>query len=189
MSKILVETAEHVADVSIPEGADARTIASLEPAFQKLTNRSAYAKAALDNLAMVGLYSISGTGVADTDPFTLAELYEQGGFSLSANELSVPANGVYQLSWSGRAYSTNATNPSSMPIALYAAGSYSGEYASAIRFSTDNSSAGIASFSYSTITNITNYLTQTFSIRAKGGIYALSVASPSRLIIKRVGEL
>jgi hypothetical protein len=48
--KILTETSEHTADVTVPEDSDPRTAASVEGAFQKLTNRSKKAKDRIDTV-------------------------------------------------------------------------------------------------------------------------------------------
>jgi hypothetical protein len=62
--KILVETSEHSVDVTVPEGGDSRTAASVEGAFQKLTNRSKKAKDRIDSI--VAMLSPTAPGTAKT---------------------------------------------------------------------------------------------------------------------------
>lgn len=51
MAKTLVESNEFTADITVPEGGDARTAASIEPAFQRLTNRSKFLKERIPGVA------------------------------------------------------------------------------------------------------------------------------------------
>lgn len=60
MPKILTDVDAFSIDVTVPEGGDARTAASVEPAFQKLSNRTHYLnlrKAALAGAAFTGAIS------------------------------------------------------------------------------------------------------------------------------------
>jgi hypothetical protein len=77
--------------VVVPEGGDARTAASVEPAFQALANRIEY----LRQRAKVASYSVLGTEIAAGALFSLAEVSAAEGYVLAANQVTVPAPGRY----------------------------------------------------------------------------------------------
>lgn len=104
MAHNLTETATYTANVSVPDGGDARVAASVEPAFQALANRAAYLKAHMDVKEQYARYRIEAPspGVASGSKLTLAALHlaplDSGHFTLASDEVTVPAAGIYLVS-------------------------------------------------------------------------------------------
>jgi len=103
MPTTLTETASFGASVDVPASGEARTAASINPAFQELTNRSAWTKSALNGL-IVGrreLYTDS-TG-AGTDVFVAPiPRIVLGSRALSldvATEAPTPGGGLVASTW------------------------------------------------------------------------------------------
>lgn len=100
MAHNLTEIASYFANVSVPDGGDARTAASIEPGFQSLANRTKYLKARVDALGNYARFRIEAPspGVASGAKLTLAAPHlaaVNNGYTLAANEVTVPAAGVY----------------------------------------------------------------------------------------------
>lgn len=99
MAKILTDVSTFSADVTVPEGGDARTAVSVEPAFQKLANRTRYAKDLLDAKGMYARFPISGASVAHATKLTLgAADIDSEDFEIDSDEIVCPAAGVYLVS-------------------------------------------------------------------------------------------
>ena len=79
--------------VVVPEGGDARTAASVEPAFQALANRIEY----LRQRAKVASYSVLANEISADALFSLAEVSAAEGYEVAANEVTVPGAGRYLL--------------------------------------------------------------------------------------------
>lgn len=116
MAHNLTESEAYTANVSIPDDGDARNAASVESAYQALANRTKYLKAKVDPMLMHARFGISAVspGVASGSKLTLAALdlpINSGDFTLSSNEIVVPAAGVYLVAALLRMACSAATEP------------------------------------------------------------------------------
>lgn len=82
---------DEFSDIVVPEGGDARTAASVEPAFQGLTNRITY----LRNRIKVASYSLLADEIGEGELFSLTEVSAAEGYELADNEVTVPSAGRY----------------------------------------------------------------------------------------------
>lgn len=105
--KTLNETDAFSADITVPEDGDPRNAASVEGAFQKLTNRTRY----LNNRLAFAVYRFDGSDVLGGNKFTLTEMENVGGFVLGNNEITVPAVGKYLIELCGMFATDSDTNP------------------------------------------------------------------------------
>lgn len=95
MPTTLSETATFGASVAVPATGEARTAASVQTPFQELTNRSAWAKGALNGLLLGGrlLYSDSSGSATDVFVGPIARLVLGSRVLSSASALEVPTPG------------------------------------------------------------------------------------------------
>lgn len=98
MPTTLTETASFGASVDVPASGEARTAASIEPAFQELTNRSAWTKSALNGFMVGGdaLYTdtpVSGVGVF-VPPIPHLVIGTRALASVAALEAPTPGGGL-----------------------------------------------------------------------------------------------
>lgn len=94
MAKILTESAIFSTDIEVPEAGDPRRAYSLELAFQKLLNRTAYLKNVQDNTWATGAVDPEGSEIALPGTHYLAT-GEAGG----AGELHVKLTGSFGTGW------------------------------------------------------------------------------------------
>lgn len=102
MASNLTETPTFDANVQVPDDGDPEDAASVIAGFQPLANRTQYLVAATQYAA----FGVDGTAVASGSKFTLNLIAESGGFSVSGDEITVPAPGAYVISVS----TVNATS-------------------------------------------------------------------------------
>jgi hypothetical protein len=103
MPTTLSETATFGASVSVPASAEARTAASVQTPFQELTNRSAWAKGALNGLLLGTrlLYSNSAGSATDVfvGPIATLVLGSRVLSSSAALEVPTPGGGLSAETW------------------------------------------------------------------------------------------
>lgn len=110
--------------VQIPNNGEVASASDLlSTTIQPLVNRDQYLKNAVDAivsqltsqlapLRQVGLWSVSGTSVADNDKLTLTEFDDPAVvFELDDNQVVLPANGTYLIAVYGTARSSATDNP------------------------------------------------------------------------------
>lgn len=84
------------------------------------------------------LYAVSGSAVADGSKFTLAQTHAGSGYSLSSDEVQVPAAGKYLVGLTINATHSSASNPSTL-IATVVKGAATQTDAQDTRYSTTTS--------------------------------------------------
>jgi hypothetical protein len=81
--------------VSVPEGGDVRSAASVKTPFQQLANRSRYLLERLDAIVFgYFMATNAGNGAGDLVPITGTPISSDG-FIVTADEIQVPLAGVY----------------------------------------------------------------------------------------------
>lgn len=125
MAHNLTESASYFANVSVPDGGDARTAASVETPFQSLANRTKYLKARTDALGQYARFRIEAPspGVASGSKLTLANPNlgaVNNDFVLASNEITVPEAGIYLVSAILRLTCSSATEPLTMKCLITA---------------------------------------------------------------------
>jgi hypothetical protein len=90
MSKFLTAEDEYTG-ILVPEGGDARTAASVEPAFQGLANQIEFFR----QRRKVACYSVQADEISADEIFSLAEVSAAAGYELDANQVTVPGPGRY----------------------------------------------------------------------------------------------
>jgi hypothetical protein len=107
------------ADVTAPDDGDPRNAASLRPALQKLANRTRNSKNRLDILEQTASFDVSGAAIALGSKATLTELVDpKAAYSVSGNEVVLPAVGKYAVSYYAELTCTDTSNPCVISLGL-----------------------------------------------------------------------
>lgn len=105
--------------IQAPADGDALNATTLDLAPQGLANRTRHNKNRLDAGAEYFVGQITGTSVAILGTWTLTTVSKSSGFSLASNQVTVPEDGLYEVSIAFYGTTTSASNPSNHAIALY----------------------------------------------------------------------
>jgi hypothetical protein len=99
----ITELDEFTADIPMPQdGVDQRTALSLEPAIQRLANRSKYLKSQAEK-KIACQAGINGASVAPGSVIPLSNFLDSGGgFTVVSNGIQVPAAGWYLVTFMAR---------------------------------------------------------------------------------------
>lgn len=185
MSKILTETESFDADVTVPEGGDARTAPSVEAPFQKLTNRTRYLYEQLSATAISAQYSIAG-GVASGAVMPLTEESASDGFDMLSDTVQVPSPGRYLFVLRSVVLSDDSTtDPLLAGCRLYVGGVLKSQAAGW------RPSANVLHAAYAAdalILEISDPETETIQVKAHDGAAGNITTSDSRLLIIRLGD-
>lgn len=117
MSKTL--TAEDdFANVLVPEGGDARTAASVEPAFQALTDRTEALRQRGGNAA----YHVTAAALGAGGTCTLTAQIASEGYELASNEVTVPAPGRYLVLLNASVTDADTADPTIQSLGIVVGG-------------------------------------------------------------------
>lgn len=180
MAHNLTESSSFTTNVSVPDGGDARTAASVETPFQALTNRTKYLKARTDALGNYARFRIEAPspGVASGSKLTLANPHlaaVNNGFTLASNEITVPAAGIYLVSAILRLVCSDTNEPLAMLCKITAGTSSDSWESNQLQLAANRTTNGQAEFASVTgIIVITDPSTEKISI--KSGVSNIIVA-------------
>lgn len=193
MAEILTETSDFSPDIVVPEPGDARTAASVKAPIQKLTNRTFYlnqradsAESHIEDLedaseehgtkidahdAAIAIFSTVAAFSLSTSTTSgrvdLTEEYDQspgGNFSETTNRVTVPSDGVYEISLSVQVKNNDTEDPNSIGAYLYADDLLLAEMVTG-----PVPASGFASQHCTVVFAVTDRNTQRLNVRLRGG--------------------
>lgn len=102
MSKNLTEVDNYDTNITVPEDADDRDALSVEVPFQQLANRSLNHENRIAARDKIWYGTLTGTSVSDGVKFTMTEVSNGGGYSLSSPFTDLVAEpGIYRITVMG----------------------------------------------------------------------------------------
>lgn len=128
MPLTLTEVDTYTADVTVPEGGDARTAASVEGPFQALANRTLHLKGRVEDVEdeidglqaanAYGRYFVTGTPDG-SDRFTLTQIAAHE-LTVGGNEVTIVTAGLYIIALTMDFVTSSEDDPSSVTAIIYA---------------------------------------------------------------------
>lgn len=134
----------------------------------------------------IGVYAITPNVAKNSSQlFPLTLSFQQGGFSVASDVISVPAAGRYRIAFSGQAQSSDATSGLRLKAEIAVNGSPIGLAGTAYRYSTATTDA--PSLMAETIYNITTPVSQGISLVSLTANLAFTAGTLATLVVERVG--
>lgn len=111
--QVITDSSEWTDPIQAPADGDPANGTTFKVAPQGLSNRTRYLKNGLDALSdtvLLGEYTFSGV-ISNSQKATLVSTYQDTGFSLSSDTITLPGDGVYIVTISAEVEKSATANP------------------------------------------------------------------------------